>query len=462
MAKIAENLRIEFWLCSIIAEPHERIFVTVELEITHFSSQINIPDEELEGILRVASWQIEPQFPYPGRTAWHILKKPICLNNAGNRTFHAAKLKGIGGWNPENYHLFSGIRNMSFDDKPIQPTTQEYKFTSSIAHFGFTEQGYFQTVYSEPAPYCGILHRRAVMEYENQHRMLANGVPSLVPLLVARLPESYQFNHEDMGIVVSLSEEKDPFRLHLIHFGENELRELEHKYYTKLRHSLGIKGNILDEKTRLQTNNALAGQIGKLMHDFSATGLYRHSGGWEDLSFCVRNKQVFLVDLDSCRTLAELPACVRPLQILRDLSSSIHKLLNMFYFPTIIDKYNFSNLVAYDPISKLLSAYFPASQAGKIKRIADRFWNFFAPYLFLMKRNLDQISKESGNERRIIFKVDDEIFFTLSLLNLFTLYEESDLNSIYPCECTIDDLKERSSVFLGERHQYVDYLLANN
>jgi len=58
---------------------HERIFMTIELEITHFSKQINIPDEELEGILRVASWQIEPQFPYPGRTAWHILKNPIYL-----------------------------------------------------------------------------------------------------------------------------------------------------------------------------------------------------------------------------------------------------------------------------------------------------------------------------------------------------------------------------------------------
>jgi len=350
---------------------------------------------------------------------------------------------------------------MSFSDKPIQPTTQEYEFTSSVAHFGFTEQGGFQTVHSEPAPYCGILHRRAVMEYENQHRMLANGVPSLVPLLVARLPERFKFNKEDMGIVISLSEEKEPFRLHLIHFGENELREQEHKYYTDLRRSLGIKGNILDEKTRLQTINALSGQIGRLIHDFSAIGLYRHSGGWEDLSFCVRNKQVFLVDLDSSLLLSELPACVRPLQIIRDLSSSIHKLLNMFYFPTLIDKYNFSNLVAYDLISKLLSAYFPNSQAGKIKSIADRFWNFFAPHLFLMKRNLDQISNESGIEQRKTFKVDDEIFFTLSLLNLFPLYEESDLNSIYPSEFSMDDLKERSSVFLGERHQYVDYLLAD-
>jgi len=124
---------------------------------------------------------------------------------------------------------------MAYSEKPIPPSTEEYKFTSSIPHFGFTEEGYFKAVYSEPAPYGGILHRRAVQEYENSHIMLAHGVPSQVSLLVARLPARFKFMDEDMGIVASLSEEIEPFRLHLIHFGENELNEPELKYYKSLR-----------------------------------------------------------------------------------------------------------------------------------------------------------------------------------------------------------------------------------
>jgi hypothetical protein len=57
--------------------------------------------------------------------------------------------------------------------------------------------------------------------------------------------------------------------------------------------------------------------------------------------------------------------------------------------------------------------------------------------------------------------MDDEIFFTLSMLNLFPLYGESDLNSLYPTDCTLSDLEERAQEYLGERYQYVKYLLTD-
>jgi hypothetical protein len=435
--------------------------MTIELEITHFFEQVEIPEDELESLLKIASWQIKPQFPYPGRTAWYAFKRPVHLKNDKEKTFCAAKLKGVGAWNPEKVHLYSGVHEEACGETPIQPTTNEYKFTSSMAHFGFTDDGCFKVVFSEPAPFGGILHRRAVQEYENALRLLAHGVQAIVPLLVARLPDCYKFMDQDMGIVVALSEEIEPYRLHLIHFGENELTEREQKYYAGLRQSIGISGDFLDEKIRLQMINTLAGQIGKLMHDFSAAGLYRHSGGWEDLSFCIKNKGIFLTDLDSSRCLAELTPCTKPLQILRDLSSSIHKLLNTFYYPTVLDKYTFSNLVAYDPISEMLSSYFPASKDEKIKRVAARFWNYFAPHFFLMKKYRNQVLAEWECERRKSYKMDDDIFFTLSMLSLFPLYCESDLNSFYPSEFTLGDLRERARVFLGERYQYISYLLAD-
>ena len=437
--------------------------MAIDLEVTHFFDQVEIPEDEVGNILKIASWQITPKFPYPGRTAWHVFKKPVYLKSDKERRFYAAKLKGIGVWNPGNAHLYSGVHQPqgASSETPIPPTTEEYKFTASIAHFGFTDDGCFQAVYSEPAPFGGILHRRAVQEYENTSWLLLREVPSVVPLLVVRLPDSYKFMNQDMGISVVLSEEIEPYRLHLIHFGEGELTEQEHKYYTKLRQAIGISGDVCDENTRLQVINALTGKIGKLMHDFSAAGLYRYSGGWEDLQFCVKKKSLFLVDLDSSRSLTELTPRTKPLQILRDLSSSIHKLLNTFYYPTVMDKYTFSNLVDYDPVFEMLSAYFPASSEEKVKRASKRFWAFFAPHLFLMKRHRNQILSEWDYENRKSYKIDDDIFYSLAILNLFPLYCESDLNSIYPCECTMDDLRTRAQSFLGERYQYLSYLLAN-
>jgi hypothetical protein len=132
----------------------------------------------------------------------------------------------------------------------------------------------------------------------------------------------------------------------------------------------------------------------------------------------------------------------------------------MFYFPTVLDKYTFSNLVAHDPVAGMISAYFPATQAGEIKKVAARFWDYFAPHFFLMRNYRDQVGDEWEDERRKSYKMDDDIFFTLSMLNLFPLYGESDLNSIYPTELTLTDLEERARVFLGERYQYVGYLLS--
>jgi hypothetical protein len=109
----------------------------------------------------------------------------------------------------------------------------------------------------------------------------------------------------------------------------------------------------------------------------------------------------------------------------------------------------------------MLSAYFPASKDEKIKKASKLYWDYFAPHLFLMKRYKDQVLCDWECERRKSYKMDDDIFYTLSILALFPLYCESDLNSIYPCECTMEDLRERAQSFLGERYQYLSYLFAD-
>jgi len=109
----------------------------------------------------------------------------------------------------------------------------------------------------------------------------------------------------------------------------------------------------------------------------------------------------------------------------------------------------------------MLSAYFPASNAEKVKKASARYWNYFAPHFFLMKKYKDQVLGEWECERRKSYKMDDDFFFTLSMLSLFPLYCESDLNSFCPSEFTLGDLKERAEVFLGERYQYLVRLLTD-
>jgi len=115
--------------------------------------------------------------------------------------------------------------------------------------------------------------------------LLLREVPSVVPLLVVRLPDSYQFMNQDMGISVVLSEEIEPYRLHLIHFGEGELTEQEHNIIQSFARQSVFRATFATKNTRLQVINALTGKIGKLMHDFSAAGLYRYSGDGKTFSF---------------------------------------------------------------------------------------------------------------------------------------------------------------------------------
>jgi len=71
-----------------------------------------------------------------------------------------------------------------------------------------------------------------------------------------------------------LSEEIEPYRLHLSSFWRGRVNsEQEHKYYTKASPGNRYFGaDVCDEKHALASINALTGKIGKLMHDFRQPG----------------------------------------------------------------------------------------------------------------------------------------------------------------------------------------------
>lgn len=426
--------------------------------VTHRFTDVMISEDEYVRLSKIVTWQEQPWFPMPGRTAWYIFENQPPLVSSSELKLKAAKLKGIGLWNPKNSY-YSGIHDVEHSDDPHPPTTEEYKYTSLLPHVGFTDEGEYAIVHGEATPYGGMMHSRAVREYNNARRLLERGVPAIVPFLVVEYQDSYKFRGEAMGAVISLSPATSPYRMHPLLYGENGLGSDGQKYYSQMRESLGISGDPTDETTRLATLKILARQVGKLLHDFTAAGLYRHSGGWDNLHYCVEQRKVFLTDLDSSRDITERPENVRALYILRDLASSLHKLLNKFYYPTMLDTYTFANLLQYDPLFDMITGYFPDAPDMNVQQVSRRLWNYFFPHFFLFKRYRQPVLTNWPSEQSKSYKMEDDLFYILSITSLYPLFCHSDLALLYPCHLTTEQLMKKAESYLGERFEHLLYLL---
>ncbi len=85
----------------------------IDLTVTHRFSSIRIADAEYKELLNIASWSTRPWFPAPGRTAWYRFKSVPCLVDAHGRYFPAAKLKGVGVWNPPQHRCYLTLDSLT-------------------------------------------------------------------------------------------------------------------------------------------------------------------------------------------------------------------------------------------------------------------------------------------------------------------------------------------------------------
>ncbi len=425
--------------------------------VTHRFTDVRIPEGEYIRLMKVVTWQEQPWFPVPGRTAWYIFENQPLLASSLELKLKAAKLKGIGHWNPKTFS-YSGIFGIEASNEPQPPTTKEYKYTSLLPHVGFTDEGEYVLVYSEPTPYGGMMHSRAIREYNNARILLKKGVSSIIPFLVIKYEDSYNFCGNAMGAVISLSPEISPYRMHFLHYDEEGLGPDQQKYYSRVRESLGVDGDPTDETTRLAALRILAKQVGKVLHDFSAAGLYRHSGGWDNMHYCVEQKKVFLTDLDSSRDINERHENVRALYILRDLVSTLLKLLAAFYYPTVLNIYTFTNLVHYDILFEIIHGFFPNETDINVRQVSRRLWNYFFPCFFRLKRYRPGLS--NWFERKRSYKMEEDLFYILSITSLYPLFCNSDLALLYPCHLTTEQLMKNAESYLGERFEQLLYLLS--
>lgn len=435
---------------------------TLDYTITHRFSGLEISDQEWETLIGLASWQRIPEFPRRGRMAWHILEEPASLVNNPNYKLRAAKLKGVGAWNPPDTSRHRDPLLDSFTEVPIPPTTKPLDSFATYPHFGFNQEGEYTFVYSDPAPVGGILHNRALLEYQSAKTLVEKGVPTIVPVAVIQYGDNYRFLDKPMGAVISLVPDTAPHRLSEVQFGSAVHRGTNpgaDQYYDRIRESLGIEGDPSSETTRLATIKILARKIGKGMADFTMAGLYRYSPEWSNFDYDFERGEVLFTDLDSTRHMEDIPAEFRTLQALRELGSVVYRTVAKFSTPAVLGTYTLTNLLKYDPLFELIRGYFPNATEEEVKPITNKLWNCFIPYLFLLKKYQQEIENDWSKERRRSYKMDHDLFYILAMTSLYPLFRNSEIFRLYPSSLTEKDLMQKAEVYLGERYEYFLYLL---
>lgn len=423
--------------------------MALDYVVTHKYEKVDLPEKVFKDIIDHAAWLKQPTFVTQGRTAWYKLDNPIASAGYANLKLRAVKMKGIGVWNPEGRHADEKL------EKPIPPTDKIYGREGP--HFGFNANGKIVKIHSEDAPYGGICHNRAVMEYENALRLFEANVPSIVPLAVIKYP-GLSFNNREMGAVLSLCPGEEPCRFLYLGWEDKYIDKQSREFYNKVKERLGINGDLSDVNVKLQMSVKLAEQFGRAVRGFSEAGLYIHSGGWENMQFDMDNGQIYLTDLDSSRDQKQLPERMRALQALRDFVSNIYRYVNKVYYPKAIKLYNLDNLMEYDVIYYLIKGYMPEISDNQIKSAARKIWRFFTPYLLIMKKNEEKLDTIPKPVRKS-FKFDIDDLYILCLHLLYPLFLQTKSSTICEDVFSYEELKQSSREYLKDNYKYIEMLL---
>jgi hypothetical protein len=441
---------------------------TLNHRITHRYDGLDIPEAEVIRLLDIATWHngAVPTFTRPGRGAWETLQRPASLKSSPELGFTAAKLKGVGLWNPRasGGGEFGNKLHDGATDEPVPPLTDVLEYLLTYPHFGIGKDGEYTFAYSAPSPIGGIVHSRAHREYWAAERLIDHGVPSIAPLAVVEY-EDLAFQGQPMGAAITLSPGIAPYRIGELLWGSGLSPGSDpayDKHYAEMREALGIDGDPNDERVRLRVICELARQAGKLIHDFTMSGMYRYSGDWGNFVYSVERAQLFLIDLDSVQDLDALPEQLRPLQAWRDIVSSVYRMLAKFGYPTALDKFTLDNLMTYDPVTAILQGYFADVPVEELRKVSHRLWGYFVPHLFLLKKHKDAIRNEWDGDRRKSYKMDHDLFYVLGMTCLQPLFERTPVGRKYPGALSEKDMWGKAERYLGNRFEYFNYLMGKS
>ena len=234
-------------------------------------------------------------------------------------------------------------------------------------HLGFTENGEFIPVRSDPSPIGAITIERAEQEFTVARVLLEHGCPSIVPLQIYKYTDANmrfidrRGKSVPLGVVVSGVPNSSHLRGDSV-FRYDELDESEketlNSWITSIKNQ-HLEGFVFSEDhPYLSLISALSRLYGRTIRKFSEAGLYRYSGAPDNYSYSVEEKEVFLIDLDSSMSLNALSPIRQSLEIMRDAASGIAYLLAFFSAPMTRHNFSSEDIVRENPFKQLLIGYY--------------------------------------------------------------------------------------------------------
>ncbi|MEL7103908.1 MAG: hypothetical protein AAGL97_15250 [Pseudomonadota bacterium] len=416
---------------------------------------LQLSERDEQAIAQMLAWEIIPTFISPGRTAWYKLLDPPMLEN-GTR-LRSAKLKGVGCWSPVSEKHETEWPGIPRPKALCQPTNSEYAAGFKRLHFGISEDAAFCTVESEAAPFGGITHRRALLEYNSAKHLANEDVPSVIPYRLIDYPELDTFRGDSLSAVVTLAPCSSPTKLDYFLLGDHYVSDGERANIDDITKYFSSSDDKEKQLNEARLNIAI--EIGELVRRMSASGLYRHASTWDNFLIDVESKVIFFSDLDSTRPLSELHEKSQGLQQLRDLASALYRLAGGLYRPIIMKSRSFSAIYKYDPFAGIVSGYFNLP-LDVSRKLLGPIWRYFGSHFFLIQREIDRMDSMSYLERTS-YTMDRDVFYGL-VFSIFASQfrergDEFNLKEI-PDELTIE---KNLAAHLGERETLLKLMVSS-
>lgn len=426
----------------------------MKIEIREQNNKVEISKRDLREILSVVKWLNKtPNFYYPGRVAWLLLKDAV---NYEDRKYTGVKLKGVGIWNPEHLNKHDNVKGERYFELPERPQIFAYNYTKTVPHFGINLDGTFCIKYGEATPFGGLYLDKAYNEYNNALLLLNSHVSCELPLFVCHYSD-LTFSERPLGCVVSLLPEKYPCRIDTFLFEEINNNDFEVEYNQRIFAS--FNSNDYSSDSRFKIFCSILGLYGSELLNFSMAGLFRHSGGVNNLYLNLNEHKVVFTDLDSSCFLNSLPQKIQALEVIRDAASVLFKIIYRLCNPMALNRYSLDTIISNDPFATFLSGYFSKSTPDEIKKVSKILWDYCKP-IYLNLYNLWIQKSFKANDWSKYCKIEKDFFFLLSCYLLIPLYKNSDLNHKYPFMISNEDFLHNAKIFLGDRFRRFETILS--
>lgn len=438
---------------------------SIDFEITHNNPDCGLQKADAEKILSYVSWKEKPIFPRRGRMAWHVLQTPLTHIGLAQQTLRAAKIKGVGAFNPPEEATGRDPILASSSYEPIPPTTEPLESFATYPHLGFCSDGNIEVVFGDTAPIGGILHERAVREFETAKRLSECGVLTIEPYLIVKYGNMDRFHGREMGAVVSLTPDAAPYRISEVQTGAALSKDCDPQrrdYYMRLLNALEVEGDPWSENTRLTAICILAEKVGRAMRLFSEAGLYRYSAEFPNFDFNFDKVDVVFTDLDSTHFLEDLPKNIQSRQVLRDAASMLYHLIAKFSGPTTLGAFSVRQLTRHDPLHCALRGYLSGASDQKIAEVTTALWRLYVPHFCLLNGHKQKIQNEWSQERRRSYKMDHHLFFLAAMLGIKAISDREQgaglpiFNELYG-----QGFLAETETFLGARFEQLEFAMGD-